>query len=109
LWAQYDESGHLKVPKRDAPPEEQALYAWAKYDNDLFQTARLVNCGLYVNIILKDYVRTILALNRTGVSWDLDPRAVETRTLFNTPAPEGYVEMFLQLMIRNTDKTLKGW
>jgi hypothetical protein len=65
--------------------------AWINYDNDLFQTARLINCGLYVNIILKDYVRTILSLNRTGTLWDLDPRSVETRTLINTPAPEGYV------------------
>lgn len=43
-------------------------------DNDLFQTARLVTCGLYVNIILTDYVRTILNLNRTDSTWTLDPR-----------------------------------
>jgi hypothetical protein len=39
-------------------------------------------------MILKDYVRTILSLNRTNSTWDLDPRAQETKTLFNTPAPE---------------------
>lgn len=43
-------------------------------DNDLFQTARLITCGLYVNIILTDYVRTILNLNRTNSTWTLDPR-----------------------------------
>ena len=45
-----------------------------KLDNDLFQTARLVNCGLYINIILIDYVRTILNLNRSNSTWTLDPR-----------------------------------
>lgn len=44
-------------------------------DDDLFQTGRLVTCGLYINIILIDYVRTILNLNRTDDNWRLDPRA----------------------------------
>lgn len=43
---------------------------------------------MYVNIILKDYVRTILSLNRTTSKWDLDPRSTSTRTLFNVPPPE---------------------
>lgn len=45
-----------------------------KRDDDLFQTGRLVTCGLYVNIILIDYVRTILNLNRTDDNWQLNPR-----------------------------------
>lgn len=48
--------------------------AYKKYDEELFQTARLITCGLYVNIILIDYVRTILNLNRTDSDWQLDPR-----------------------------------
>ncbi|KAH9826945.1 psi-producing oxygenase A-like [Teratosphaeria destructans] len=43
-------------------------------DDDLFQTGRLITCGLYVNIILIDYVRTILNLNRTDENWQLNPR-----------------------------------
>lgn len=46
-----------------------------KIDEDLFQTARLVTCGLYVNIILHDYVRTILNLHTTNSPWTLDPRS----------------------------------
>lgn len=46
----------------------------AKRDEDLFQTGRLVTCGLYVNCILLDYVRTILNLNRTDSKWQLNPR-----------------------------------
>lgn len=67
--AQINEGG------RFTKPDESNTKAYATWDNDLFQTARLVTCGLYVNIILKDYVRTILNLNRTDSTWSLDPRA----------------------------------
>lgn len=35
-----------------------------------------VTCGLYVNIILNDYLRTILNLNQNTIdsNWKLDPR-----------------------------------
>ena len=49
--------------------------AVAKRDNDLFQTARLVTTGLYINIVLKDYVRSILNLQCVDSSANLDPRA----------------------------------
>lgn len=45
-----------------------------RLDEELFQTARLITCGLYVNVILTDYVRTILNLNRSNSTWTLDPR-----------------------------------
>lgn len=60
---------------RFTKPAESNTKAYAKYDNDLFQTGRLVTCGLYINIILKDYVRTILNVNRTHSVWSLDPRS----------------------------------
>ncbi|KAL5375464.1 hypothetical protein DPSP01_011163 [Paraphaeosphaeria sporulosa] len=66
------------VAPEDAKDEKKAEAYKAqlkKYDNDLFQTGRLVTCGLYVNIILIDYVRTILNLNRTDSNWQLNPRA----------------------------------
>lgn len=61
--------------ERFTKPDDSNAEAYKKYDNDLFQTGRLVTCGLYVNIILKDYVRTILNINRTDSVWSLDPRA----------------------------------
>ncbi|KAN0083249.1 hem peroxidase [Elaphomyces granulatus] len=54
---------------------DDAKKAWAKYDNDLFQTGRLITCGLYINVTLYDYLRTIVNLNRTNSTWCLDPRA----------------------------------
>ena len=59
-----------------------------RYDEALFQTARLVTTGLYVNIILKDYVRTILNLNRVDTLWDLDPRSDEGKAIFGHKIPE---------------------
>ncbi|KKK22805.1 hypothetical protein P175DRAFT_0470186 [Aspergillus ochraceoroseus IBT 24754] len=59
---------------RFTKPDESNVKEYAKYDNDLFQTGRLITCGLYANIILKDYVRTILNINRTDSIWSLDPR-----------------------------------
>ena len=37
-------------------------------------TLHRITSGLYINIILIDYVRTILNLNRSNSPWRLDPR-----------------------------------
>ncbi|KAF2131210.1 heme peroxidase [Dothidotthia symphoricarpi CBS 119687] len=66
------------VAPKDASDEKASQKYEAqkkKYDEDLFQTGRLITCGLYVNTILIDYVRTILNLNRTDSNWQLNPRA----------------------------------
>ncbi|WEW59149.1 hypothetical protein PRK78_004618 [Emydomyces testavorans] len=71
--AHINEGGRFNKPRSGLSPDESAK-AWAKYDNDLFQTARLVTCGLYINITLYDYVRTIINLTRSNTTWCLDPR-----------------------------------
>ncbi|KAH8683552.1 heme peroxidase [Ilyonectria robusta] len=71
--ADINEGGRFTKPSKDLP-EEAAAVAWAKYDEELFQTARLVTCGLYINITLIDYVRNIINLNRCDTTWTLDPR-----------------------------------
>ncbi|KAK2858498.1 hypothetical protein FQN49_004674 [Arthroderma sp. PD_2] len=60
---------------RFSKPRDGDAAAYAKYDNDVFQTGRLITCGLYINCILKDYVRTILNINRIDSDWSLDPRS----------------------------------
>ncbi|KAK2747999.1 hypothetical protein FQN57_001590 [Myotisia sp. PD_48] len=68
-----NENGRYTKP-RSTLGSEEAAKAWAKYDNDLFQTGRLITCGLYINITLYDYVRTIINLTRSNTTWSLDPR-----------------------------------
>lgn len=74
--ATINENGRFGLPaglKEGDPGYDAAV---KKRDNDLFQTSRLVTCGLYVNIILNDYLRTILNLNGSSSNsdWRLDPR-----------------------------------
>ena len=80
--AAINENGRFNKPS-PALPEEQAKKAWARYDHDLFNTARLVTSGLYMNITLTDYVRQIVNLNRSNSTWTLDPRVKMSDTCFN--------------------------
>jgi linoleate 8R-lipoxygenase/9,12-octadecadienoate 8-hydroperoxide 8R-isomerase len=65
----------VPVDEKDEQKTAEYKTKLVKFDNDLFQTGRLITCGLYVNIILVDYVRTILDLNSTDSDWQLNPRA----------------------------------
>lgn len=67
-------------------PRKPLKEAQKKVDEDLFQSARLVTCGLYVNIILHDYVRTILNLQSVDSSWTLDPRS-DSENIFDQHGP----------------------
>ncbi|KAF3349590.1 Succinate-semialdehyde dehydrogenase [NADP+] [Verticillium dahliae VDG2] len=71
--AMINERNRFSQPSRtqDSDMRKRAL---ENLDNDLFQTGRLIVCGLYVNIILHDYLRVILGLNQTASTWSLDPR-----------------------------------
>ncbi|KIW96307.1 uncharacterized protein Z519_03376 [Cladophialophora bantiana CBS 173.52] len=85
--ARIDENGRfsriLNPQGKPKPANAEKLY-----DEALFQTARLITTGLYVNIILKDYVRTILNLNRVDSLWNLDPRSEEGNAIFGHKIPE---------------------
>lgn len=86
--AMINEGGRFNKPASHL--EGEALEkAWKKYDNDLFQTARLVTCGLYINITLYDYLRTIVNLNRTNSTWTLDPRLDKGKQFSKDGTPQG--------------------
>ncbi|KAI9454114.1 heme peroxidase [Russula earlei] len=57
-------------------------------DEEIFQRARLVNTGYFVQIILRDYVGAILGLARDGFPWRLDPLA-NTREFNHEVSPRG--------------------
>ncbi len=42
-----NENGRFHKPN-EGLTHEMAEKSWAKYDNDLFQTGRLITCGLYI-------------------------------------------------------------
>ncbi|KZV76244.1 heme peroxidase [Peniophora sp. CONT] len=63
-----NENGTYQNP----PPSDEA--ARKNQDEEVFQRARLVNCGFFMQIILGDYVAAILGLVRDGITWRLDPR-----------------------------------
>lgn len=48
-----------------------------------------ITCGLWVNLILNDYVRTILNLNRSSSTWTLDPRVNFSNIFDPTGIPQG--------------------
>jgi linoleate 10R-lipoxygenase len=65
-----NENGNLKNP----PPTDS--HARDAQDEEIFQRARLVNTGLFMQVILRDYVGAILGLARDGSPWRLDPLMV---------------------------------
>ncbi|KAH7322623.1 heme peroxidase [Stachybotrys elegans] len=71
--AAINEGGRFTKPAANLEGKA-AEAAWEHYDEELFQTARLVTSGLYINITLLDYVRNIINLNRVDTMWTLDPR-----------------------------------
>ncbi|KAI9680215.1 MAG: hypothetical protein M1829_001452 [Trizodia sp. TS-e1964] len=83
-----NESGRFNHPSEGLTPEmiESSMH---KYDNDLFQTGRLITCGLYINVILLDYLRTIVNLNRVNSTWTLDPRVEMDKVFGEDGSPRG--------------------
>ncbi|KAK7727703.1 hypothetical protein SLS57_002745 [Botryosphaeria dothidea] len=86
--AKINENGRFNKPHPSLPPD-MAKEAWEKYDNDLFQTGRLITCGLYINITLLDYLRTIVNLNRSNTTWTLDPRVDMAKVYGTDGTPRG--------------------
>ncbi|KAK4208108.1 Psi-producing oxygenase A [Rhypophila decipiens] len=49
--------------------------AWDKLDDDLFNTARLITCGMYIQISVHDYLRALMGFHEFDTNFTLDPRA----------------------------------
>ncbi|KAI1036313.1 hypothetical protein LB503_003460 [Fusarium chuoi] len=49
--------------------------AWDKQDDDLFNTARLITCGMYIQISVHDYLRALMGFHQFDTNFTLDPRA----------------------------------
>ncbi|KAJ7740925.1 heme peroxidase [Mycena maculata] len=62
--------------------------AMREQDDEIFNRARLVNCGYFMQIILGDYVGAILRLVEDGYSWRLDPLS-QSREITHDLTPRG--------------------
>jgi linoleate 10R-lipoxygenase len=60
-----DDARFAPVPRDD---DKEALEL---LDEHLFQTARNINVGTFVTVVLKDYVRMLLGINRENTTWTL--------------------------------------
>ena len=48
--------------------------AWDKLDDDLFNTARLITCGQYVQVSVHDYLRALMGFHQYDTNFTYDPR-----------------------------------
>ncbi|KAH9854311.1 heme peroxidase [Lenzites betulinus] len=55
----------------DPVPQDEAKRALQ--DEEIFQIARMVNCGNFMAMIFGDYVAGFLGLGRDGCSWSMNP------------------------------------
>ncbi|RYP00278.1 hypothetical protein DL763_000889 [Monosporascus cannonballus] len=77
----------LAVPEGASP--DDVAKAVAKQDHDLFNTARLIVGGLYVNICLHDYLRAITNTHHSDSDWTLDPRVEIGKQFDSEGTPRG--------------------
>lgn len=70
---EYDHASKaLQVFINRAQPDEKevkAFYdgydaAWKKLDDDLFHTARLITCGIYIQVSIHDYLRALMGFHQ---------------------------------------------
>ncbi|MCJ1402641.1 hypothetical protein MMC11_005861 [Xylographa trunciseda] len=77
-WPQYrDQLAKAAETNEEAMLEMYSLWKTAaeqKLDEDLFQTARLITCGMFINISIHDYLRVLTRVHLKNTPWTLDPR-----------------------------------
>jgi hypothetical protein len=60
----------------DVQKKFEAAYdaAWNKLDDDLFNTARLITCGQYLQVSIHDYLRALMGFHQWNTNFTLEPR-----------------------------------
>lgn len=84
-----NENGRFTLAKFENSSPEDIARAVAKQDHDLFNTARLIVGGLYINICLHDYLRAITNTHHSDSNWTLDPRVDIDKHFDPNGAPRG--------------------
>lgn len=73
--------------------------AWTKLDDDLFNTARLITCGQYIQVSIHDYLRALMGFHRYNTDFTLDPR-VQTKDKAFTSGLGNQVTVEFNLLYR---------
>ena len=85
-----NEGGRFTLAVNDAKKDPIAYAkAIAKQDHDLFNVARLIVNGMYINISLHDYLRAITNTHASASNWTLDPRVEIDKHFDANGAPRG--------------------
>jgi linoleate 10R-lipoxygenase len=84
-----NENGRFSLSTPPNASEEDRAKAIAKQDHDLFNVARLITGGLYINICLHDYLRAITNTHHSASDWTLDPRVAIDKQFDGDGVPRG--------------------
>ncbi|KAI8717961.1 Linoleate 8R-lipoxygenase [Fusarium sp. LHS14.1] len=84
-----NENGRFTLQCPANASAEDRAKAVAKQDHDLFNVARLITGGLYINICLHDYLRAITNTHHSKSDWTLDPRVAIDKQFDGEGVPRG--------------------
>lgn len=73
MLLQLNERGTWTDPDLIPKDDPQRTSKIIKQEEEIFQTARLINCGWFATVVFSDYFCSILGLVRDGSSWSLKP------------------------------------
>ncbi|KAM0207497.1 hypothetical protein ACHAQD_012015 [Fusarium lateritium] len=84
-----NENGRFSLSTPPNATDVEKAKAIAKQDHDLFNVARLITGGLYINISLHDYLRAITNTHHSASDWTLDPRVAIDKQFDGDGVPRG--------------------
>lgn len=84
-----NENGRFTLATPPNATDVDKAKAIAKQDHDLFNVARLITGGLYINISLHDYLRAITNTHHSASDWTLDPRVAIDKQFDGEGVPRG--------------------
>ncbi|KAF4774550.1 linoleate diol synthase [Colletotrichum scovillei] len=84
-----NENGRFTLQTKPNATDIEKAKAVAKQDHDLFNVARLIVGGLYINISLHDYLRAITNTHHSKSDWTLDPRVEINKQFDSDGVPRG--------------------
>ncbi|KAK0725844.1 heme peroxidase-domain-containing protein [Lasiosphaeris hirsuta] len=100
------ESLEALIAKAKTDPEKLKTFyqqydaAWNKLDDDLFNTARLITCGMYIQVSIHDYLRALMGFHQYDTNFTLDPRLHETNAKSLTRGLGNQVTVEFNLLYR---------